>query len=84
VTSDNTCTDTHTQVIEVGTINPFITPGTTICAGDNLDLVASGGTNYTWQQLDGINGNIINANLSNLPIYNTGNLSTNSFYRVII
>ena len=45
VTSNNNCTDTYTQVVEIGTLNPFITSGTTICTGDNLDLVASGGTN---------------------------------------
>ena len=84
VTSNNNCTNIYTQTIEIGTINMFITPGTTICAGDNLDLVAAGGTNYTWKQLDGINGNITNPNLGNLSVYNTGNLTTTSFYRVII
>ena len=84
VTSNNNCTDAYTQNVTTGTINTYITPSTTICAGDDLDLVASGGTNYTWKQLDGINGNITDANLSNLPVYNTGNLSATSFYRVII
>jgi len=84
VTSNNNCIATYAQTIEIGTINTFITSGTTICAGDNLDLVAAGGTNYTWKELDGINGNITNSNLSNLPVYNTGNLTSTSFYRVII
>ncbi len=84
VTSDNNCTDVYTQTIAIGTINTAITPGTTICVGDNLDLIAAGGANYTWKQLDGINGNITNSNLGNLSIYNTGSLTTTSFYRVII
>jgi len=45
--------------------------------------VATGGTTYQWKLVDGPNGNILNDNLSNLSVYNTGALSTTTTYRVI-
>ncbi len=78
------CQNTFEQTIEINDISTYITPLTTICTGDNIDLVASGGIEYVWKQLDAVGGNITNPNLSNLSVYNTGNLTTTSFYRVII
>jgi len=82
--TSNGCPNTFEQTIEINDINTYITPNTAICIGDNLELVASGGANYLWKQLDAAGGNITNASLSNLSTYNTGNLTDTSYFRVII
>ena len=57
---------------------------TTICIDDELVMTATGGTNYLWKELDGVNGNIINGNLSMNASFNTGSLVETTVYRVVV
>ena len=44
---------TNTKVHRVNTVDPpvvSVTGETTVCLGDELDLVASGAANYTWEK----------------------------------
>ncbi len=44
-----------------------------ICTGSNLNLTASGGTNYAWTGPNGFTSNLQNPQISNVSILNSGN-----------
>jgi gliding motility-associated-like protein len=77
------CTDADTLVVTNSIFNPGLTGDTVVCPGENVDLMASGGGNYLWNNLS-TNAHlitpIINTTLYSVTITNTdgcsGTLST--------
>ncbi|MBP9647938.1 MAG: T9SS type B sorting domain-containing protein, partial [Paludibacteraceae bacterium] len=56
------CTATRQVTVTVdGAVTPTVSAPTTICMGDNTQLVATGGTTYRWTPATGLN----NPNISN-------------------
>ena len=56
------CTATRQVTVTVdGAVTPTVSASTTICMGDNTQLVATGGTTYRWTPATGLN----NPNISN-------------------
>ena len=59
------CGALDTVVVEVGSFNLNLPPDTAICAGDTIQITASGGDTYSWTP----NTNISNANIANPLVY---------------
>jgi len=59
--SEGVCQSVDSVLITVNTVNATVTPNTAICAGNTIQLNASGGTSYSWN-----NGSSLSAsNISN-------------------
>ena len=53
------CTGYDTITIDFHVLNNTISNDTTICIGDTAQLIASGGTNYTWSPADSLSSTVI-------------------------
>jgi len=83
--SGTICEETTSSTpLLINTINITSHNDTTICFGDAIDLTATGGDTYLWQQLSGPNGTVTNANLSTNATYNTGGLTADATFRVVV
>ncbi|MEI6766420.1 MAG: gliding motility-associated C-terminal domain-containing protein [Bacteroidota bacterium] len=60
IQSINGCSATDSVTVTVNSVTATITPDTAICAGQNIALIASGGTSYAWST--GGSGSFINVN----------------------
>ena len=70
------CTIADTMNIVVGDVMASVTPNSTICPGDAIQLVASGGVSYQWNPSDGLS----NPNIAN-PMASP---ATSTFYTVTV
>lgn len=57
-TNADGCTDADTIVVINSVFNPALTGDTVVCPGDNVDLLASGGISYVWNNAS-TNANVI-------------------------
>ena len=59
VTSEHGCIAYDTVLVTVGNIVAKVSNDTTICSGSSIQLLASGGSKYTWSQLTGLSDSTI-------------------------
>ncbi|MFK7984355.1 MAG: hypothetical protein AB8G86_30565, partial [Saprospiraceae bacterium] len=80
-----TCEEvTSSTPLLINSINITSHNDTTICFGDAINLTATGGSDYLWQQLSGPSGTITNPNLSTNATLNTVGLMADATYQVIV
>jgi gliding motility-associated-like protein len=73
VTDVNSCRDTLTTQVEVHVVQGSIMGDTSVCAGENIQLFASGGLTYQWSGPDNYTSIIQNPTIVNPSILQDGN-----------
>lgn len=57
--------------------SPYVTANTPVCPGGNINLLASGGTNYAWTGPNGFTSNLSNPVISNAATLHSGHYFCN-------
>ncbi len=72
VTDGNSCQDVTTVDVVVNVVGGSIGSNSPICYAENLQLIASGGTNYSWSGPDGFSSNLENPLIENATTLASG------------
>ncbi len=72
VTAAGGCTATATTNVSVNTVTATATSNSPICAGNTLNLTATGGTTYAWTGANGFTSSAQNPSISNFGAANVG------------